>query len=132
VKKIIALTLIVFLLAACGQKANVTPAGTLPPIQTATQPPVATPAAPTDANTTEVLIQGFAFSPASLTIKVGTTVKWTNQDTATHNVTADDNSWGSGDLEQGSTYSFTFTKAGTYNYHCGFHSRMKATILVNP
>jgi plastocyanin len=119
------------LLAACGPKAGSTPAGTLPPIQsTATQPSAINTSAPTASGTTEVTIQGFAFSPAALTIKVGTTVKWTNQDSAGHTVTADDNSWGSGNLAQGSSYTFTFANAGTYAYHCGVHPSMKATITV--
>jgi plastocyanin len=80
----------------------------------------------------DVTIANFAFSPDTLTVKVGTTVKWTNQDSATHNVTAEDNSFKSGDLNQGDSFSFTFTTAGTYAYRCGFHASMKATITVVP
>jgi plastocyanin len=110
------------LLAACGPQA-VTPAGTLPPIPVSTAPA----ALPGNA---VVNISGFAFDPPSLTIKVGTTVTWTNQDSAVHNVKADDNSWGSNDLNKGDTYSFTFAQAGTYPYRCGFHANMKGTIIV--
>jgi plastocyanin len=122
----------VFLLAACGPKAGPTPAGTLPPIPqpTATSVPAATSAPAT--GTVDVTIANFAFSPDKLTVKVGTTVKWTNQDSATHNITAEDNSFKSGDLNQGDSFSFTFTTAGTYAYRCGFHASMKATITVVP
>ena len=122
----------VFLLAACGPKAGPTPAGTLPPISqpTATSVSAAT-SAPATGNV-DVSIANFAFSPDKLTVKVGTTVKWTNQDSATHNVTAEDNSFKSGDLNQGDSFSFTFTTAGTYAYRCGFHASMKATITVVP
>jgi len=130
--KLSLILLTVFLLAACGPKAAPTPAGTLPPISL---PPVtaatSTPPAPLSGNV-DVTIAGFAFSPESLTVKVGTTVKWTNQDAAGHTVTADDNSWGSGDLEQGASFSFTFSQAGTFAYHCGVHPSMKATITVVP
>jgi len=122
----------VFLLAACGPKAGPTPAGTLPPIpqSNATSVPTTAPAPAT--GTVDVTIANFAFSPDKLTVKVGTTVKWTNQDSATHNVTAEDNSFKSGDLNQGDSFSFTFTTAGTYAYRCGFHASMKATITVVP
>jgi plastocyanin len=130
--KVLSVLIALLLLAACGSKPTVTPAGTLPPIPTATQPPAATTAPVQAASANDITIQGFAFNPASLTIKVGDTVKWTNQDTAAHTVVADDNSWGSGQLVQGSSFSFTFTKAGTYNYLCGVHPRMKGTIIVNP
>jgi plastocyanin len=136
-----------FLLAACGPKAP-TPAGTLPPIPTAaatnTQPPIPTdttiaapPSVPTDtaaalSGQVDVSIAGFAFAPQDLTVKVGTTVTWANQDSATHNVVADDNSFSSPDLSTGDKFSFTFAKAGTYSYRCGFHANMKGTIVVVP
>jgi len=78
----------------------------------------------------QVKIAGFAFAPASITVKVGTTVTWTNQDSAPHTVTADDGSFTSGDLATGATFSQTFAKAGTYPYHCNFHSSMKGTVTV--
>jgi plastocyanin len=83
---------------------------------------------------TEVKVQiaDFAFNPSTLEIKVGTTVTWTNEDSATHTVTADDGSFTSGSLKQGQSFSFTFTQAGTYAYHCGVHASMKATITVTP
>jgi len=80
----------------------------------------------------DVTIANFTFDPATLTIKVGTTVKWTNQDSVGHTVTADDNSWGSGNSNKGDSFSFTFAQAGTYPYHCGVHPSMQATITVFP
>jgi plastocyanin len=47
-----------------------------------------------------------------------------------HNVTADDNSWGSKSLAKGDTFSFTFSKTGSFSYHCGVHPSMKASITV--
>ena len=80
-----------------------------------------------------VTISNFAFSPASITVPVGTKVTWTNQDSATHTVTADDGkSFDSKGVAQGATYSFTFTTAGTFAYHCAVHPDMKATVIVTP
>ena len=67
------------------------------------------------------MVSGYNFQPAKLTVKVGTTVHFVNTDTIDHTVTADDNSFDSGDLPAGKTYDFTFTKAGTYPFYCAIH-----------
>jgi plastocyanin len=77
-----------------------------------------------------VTISGFAFAPASIMVTLGDSVTWTNNDSVTHTVTADDNSFSSGDLAPGATYSFTFTKAGTFPYHCSIHPNMTASVVV--
>ena len=76
-----------------------------------------------------VSIKGMAFSNASLTITAGASVKWTNNDSYSHTVTADDGSFDSGSIAPGSTYSHTFPVAGTYNYHCSIHPSMKGAIV---
>ena len=82
-------------------------------------------------NPNSVSIANMAFTPASITVKAGTKVTWTNNDAMTHTVTADDASFNSGDISSGSTYSFTFSTIGTFNYHCSIHPSMTATITVN-
>lgn len=77
-----------------------------------------------------VAIQDFAFSPGSITVKKGTTVTWTNQDSASHTVTGDNGGPSSGTLAKGGTYSFKFDTVGTFAYHCNFHSNMTATVEV--
>lgn len=77
-------------------------------------------------------IRGFKFDPATVTVKVGTTITWTNQDTATHTVKADDGGWSSDSLKQGDTFSQTFTQTGTFTYTCGIHSSMAGTVIVGP
>jgi plastocyanin len=77
-----------------------------------------------------VAIANFAFAPASLTVAVGTTVTWTNGDSASHTVTADDGSFKSDKLANGATFSQTFTSAGTFAYHCSIHPSMTATVTV--
>jgi plastocyanin len=93
-----------------------------------TAPAANTPASAPAGTEVKVQIANFAFSPSTLEVKVGTTVTWTNADT----VTSDDGSFASNDLNQGASFSFTFTTAGTYAYHCGVHPGMKATVTVTP
>jgi plastocyanin len=89
-------------------------------------------AAPVAGNS--VAIKGFAFAPADLTVAAGTKVTWTNQDSDAHTVT----SQGSGGplnskaMNTGDTFSYTFTKAGTYKYLCTIHPFMTATVTVTP
>lgn len=78
----------------------------------------------------EVYLNNSKFDPTTLTVPVGTTVKWTNQESVTHTVTSDTGLFASGNLTQDMTYSFTFTTAGTYPYHCVFHVGMKGNIVV--
>jgi amicyanin len=109
----------------------------MPPASTQTTTPAPAPtsnnsgAAPSTASS--VTIQNFAFSPSSITVKVGETVTWTNNDTIGHTVTSDNNTSGGPDsstINNGKTYSFTFKKAGTYGYHCTPHPYMKGTVTV--
>lgn len=82
--------------------------------------------------TNSVTIQNFAFSPADITVKKGTTVTWTNQDSTPHTVTETDGKTGpsSGDITKGNHYSFTFDTAGTFQYHCSIHPNMTGTVTV--
>jgi len=72
----------------------------------------------------------FKFVPDSVEIAKGATVTWMNKDSAMHTIVADDGSFSSSYLTAGQTYSYTFTKAGTYIYHCGIHKTMAGTIIV--
>jgi plastocyanin len=63
-------------------------------------------------------------------VKVGTKVTWTNHDGVAHTVTADNKAFSSGPITSGKSFSFTFTKAGTYSYACSIHTVMKGTIIV--
>ena len=82
-----------------------------------------------------IAIQSNQYSSQSLTVKKGTIVTWTNLDAVQHTVTSDIGSveehvLKSASLFQNGSYTYTFDKAGTYDYHCKFHSKMKATIIV--
>ncbi|WP_405727782.1 cupredoxin family copper-binding protein [Streptomyces sp. NBC_01537] len=85
-----------------------------------------------DAADYTIAIKDYAFAQKSLTVKVGDTVKWTNEDTAPHTVTTTSGpaSFDSGNLSKGQSFSYTFTKAGTYDYYCAVHPDMTAKITV--
>jgi len=123
-------------LAGCGTAASTT----TPPAPTATTAPVATtaptatsvPPTPVSGNVA-ITIQNFAFNPQTITVKVGSTITWTDKDSIGHTVTSltGPTSFNSGILSApGGTFKFTFTKAGTYTYHCMVHPSMTGTITV--
>jgi plastocyanin len=120
---------------ACGsssKSATPTPGMTMAPAATATK--AAGTAAPTSTpgatGGTSATIKDFEFAPATITIKVGDTVTWTNNGPSLHTVTADDGSFDSGSLSAGKTFSHTFQTAGTFTYHCSIHPFMTATVIV--
>ncbi len=88
----------------------------------------ATPAAGA-AGETAVTIQGFAFNPPTIEVAAGTTVTWTNMDSAPHTVTSSGN-FQSGRLDQGATFQHTFDMPGTYDYFCEYHANMKGQVIV--
>ena len=86
---------------------------------------------PTGTNTEKIQIKSFAFSPESLTIKAGTSVEWTNFDSASHTIVGNNGiEINSPQLSKGQTYTTTFTNLGEYNYHCSIHPSMKGKIIV--
>ena len=87
-------------------------------------------AAPGPGDLTHVHVKNFAFNPDSVTVLVGETIEWDNQDVASHTVSADDNSFDSGNLGTGATYDHTFADAGTFPYHCDIHPSMVAKVIV--
>ena len=76
-----------------------------------------------------VIIQGFKFAPATLAVKVGTTVTWTQKDSTIHTAT-DSAAFDSGNLSHGMSYSHRFTQPGTYHYLCAIHNFMTGTVVV--
>lgn len=77
-----------------------------------------------------VAIADFAFSPATLTITAGDTVTWTNEDQVAHTATSTTGAFDSGLLDQGDSFSLTFTTPGTYDYLCTPHPTMTGRIVV--
>jgi plastocyanin len=72
------------------------------------------------------------FSPPTITVVIGVnnTVIWTNDDSAEHTVTATNNSFNSGYIEPGQSFTYTFTTSGTYTYYCTIHPWMRGTVIV--
>ncbi|WP_313862267.1 cupredoxin family copper-binding protein [Mycobacterium sp.] len=110
-------------ISACSSSKNSQPATT----QSASSAQSGTSAA---AGGTAVSVANFSFSPGTLTVPAGSTVTWTFKDSTDHNVTADDKSFASKNSSSGATYSFHFTKAGTYSYMCTIHPFMTAKVVV--
>jgi plastocyanin len=81
-------------------------------------------------STVDVKIDNFSFSPATITIAAGTTVKWTNRDDIPHTVVNDDQKFQSKALDTDESYSYTFTKPGTYPYFCSVHPKMTGKVIV--
>jgi plastocyanin len=81
------------------------------------------------AEDTKITIDNFTFAPAELTLKVGTTVTWTNHDDIPHTVVSA-GKFRSKTLDTDDSFSFTFTAAGEYKYFCSLHPHMTGMIKV--
>jgi plastocyanin len=78
-----------------------------------------------------VFIDNFFFAPLDLTVKVGTTVTWTNRDDIPHGIASSNNAFKkSAALDTDESYSFTFATPGTYQYFCYLHPKMVGSIVV--
>lgn len=125
---------VVVMLAACGGTTTTTSSGSTPTAVPATAQPTQATASGTTAMIKMIEQNNkYMFSPQSITVKVGTKVVWTNSSDAPHTVTSDNNAFtASQTLSEKQMFSQTFTKAGTYTYHCSIHPYMKATVNVQP
>src|SRR5438132_10219035 len=74
------------------------------------------------------------FSPENITVVLGenNTVTWTNDDRSPHTASSTSGAFNSGNLNQGMSYTFTFTAPGTYPYSCAYHGWMHGTVVVKP
>lgn len=80
--------------------------------------------------TVEVKIDNFSFTPATLTVKAGTQITWTNADDIPHTVVSDDRSFKSKVLDTDEKFTFTTSKPGTYSYFCSIHPKMTGKVVV--
>jgi plastocyanin len=118
------------LVAGCGSSSSSsnTSSNSTPAAAPATSTPAAAPAA---GGALAVSMKNIQFVPKSVTAKVGQTVKWTNDDSVDHNVTATSGeTFKSNTFGQGATFSQKLTKAGTIKYVCTIHPGMEGTIVV--
>jgi plastocyanin len=79
-----------------------------------------------------VQIKNFAYAPATLRVRVGASVRWTNEDSAPHTASAANGSFTSPTLRLRQGYSKRFTRPGRYSYLCALHPGMRGTIVVAP
>ncbi len=84
--------------------------------------------AATDAGT--VVAKSIAYNPTEITVKVGDTVTFKNQDSFAHTFTANDGQFDSNNVDGGGSFQYKTTEAGTIEFHCKIHSNMKGTITV--
>jgi plastocyanin len=96
----------------------------------AAYPAVASPAAATAPTGPTVRIDNFVFGPEAVTVAVGTTVTWINQDDIPHTVVANDKSFKSKVMDTDGRFSFTFTRPGEYGYFCSLHPHMVGKVIV--
>ena len=134
---LIPVTLGIFLLSAiglssCSQAGQSTPLTNTPTGGTTTPAPVdqtAPSQVPPAAMPVQVTLSGFAFSPSTVTVPVGTTITWTNKD-VTHTVSSRAGLFESGNLPRGATFSHTFNQKGTFDYYCKIHPSITGKIIV--
>ena len=81
-----------------------------------------------------VVIRGFKFEPATVTVNVGDTVEWKNDDIVPHTATADGEAqkptFDSGTIQTGAKWRYLARNKGTYNYTCTLHPNMKGELIV--
>ncbi len=76
-------------------------------------------------------MKNIQFSPKDITVKVGQTVKWVNQDSVDHDAVAEKGAdFKSDQFGQGGTFEWTADKAGKVDYVCTLHPGMVGTITV--
>jgi amicyanin len=92
----------------------------------AAQPPLATD------RIAAIDILNFKFTPAEVTVKAGTTIRWTNHGYVPHTVDFTGGAVHSGVLNNGNQFTHTFTTPGTYAYICHIHPFMHGTVVVTP
>jgi plastocyanin len=80
---------------------------------------------------TRASIDNFTFKPDTITVPVGTTVVWENNDDIPHTVVSLNGTFRSQALDTEDKFSFTFGKAGTFEYFCSLHPHMKGKVVVN-
>ncbi len=120
--------LVLLAVAGCGGDDAAAPS---PPTAAAAASATPAPASSPTAGAEKVAIKDFDYAPGKLEVAKGTRVTWTNADAANHTVTFDAGTQKSlGNQAKGKAVSFTFTKPGTFAYHCDYHPNMHGTVVV--
>lgn len=75
-------------------------------------------------------IRNYSYTPATITVKTGTKVTFTNHDQTAHTATSSTPGFDTGTVKPGHSATVDLTKPGTYTYYCQFHAFMRGTIVV--
>ena len=106
--------------SGCSKDSSSTPYGTTAPAPSPTSTPPNT-----------VVMAGMAFAPTTITVPRNTTITWTNSDGIAHTSTSDTGAWDTGNIPAGASKAVTFATAGTFPFHCTYHSSMmRGTVIV--
>ena len=81
------------------------------------------------ARTHKVVIEGFKFNPATLTVHRGDRIIWRNKDLVPHTATSH-GVFDSRSIAPGSSWTYVARKVGTLSYGCTFHPTMRASLTV--
>ena len=120
--RLLSVTGLILLLTACGSSSPSTPTPSSP--------------SPGAGGTPVTIVSGAsimtttAFAPNPITVGVGGSVTWTNNDNTSHNATANDGTWNSGNIAPGASFTRSFPTVGSFPYHCTIHPGMVATVVV--
>jgi len=113
--------------AGCGSSSSPSPSPSPTPTPTPTPPAAGSPVSITAGAISKT---DTAYSPNPISVRVGESVTWTNNDTIAHTSTADGGAWNSGTIAAGASFTQTFSSAGSFPYHCSFHPGMIGTVTV--
>lgn len=83
-----------------------------------------------ETHSSEIKIDNFTFGPETITVPVNSTVTWVNKDDVPHVIASNDGLFKSKALDTDDTFSYRFTKAGTYEYFCAIHPKMVGKVIV--
>jgi plastocyanin len=119
--RIVYATLLLAASVACGSSSPSTPTPT---------------PAPSGSSATASIVAGSAtltstaYSPNPVTVAIGGTVTWVNNDVVAHTSTANGGAWNSGSIAPGGRFAMTYPTAGSFPYHCAIHPGMIGTVTV--
>jgi plastocyanin len=92
--------------------------------------PAGPPSTAAKPKTRTVVLRGMDYLPATVTVNVGDTVIWKNEDIVPHTATARNKSFDSGNIEPGGSWRYVANKKGTYPYYCAYHPNTKGRLVV--
>src|SRR5262249_29882823 len=78
----------------------------------------------------DVAVDNFSFAPATATVPVGATVRWTNRDDVPHNIVSVEQQFKSPVLDTDEQFSQRFDAPGRYRYFCSLHPKMTGQVVV--